>query len=217
MSGPAWAGEVQPRHFVPARFGLLLVRLGAFPGCLLLYSLVQRAVTPRYSFETSLDRAIPFVPWMIVAYLAFFPFVAMVPLLLSARKLAVGLLACAFAISVAWPIFLLAPASMTRPDPTVIENALLRDVFTWLHVIDDTHNTFPSLHVAIAWICALGAARWLRHGGWAVPVAVGISASTMLVKQHLVVDVVGGTVLGAVSFLLAERTFAWWDARPRAG
>jgi membrane-associated phospholipid phosphatase len=205
------------RRFDPGRFALLFLKVGSFPAGLLTYSLVQRAVEPRHSFETALDRAIPFVPWMVVVYLAFFPFVAVSPFLVDRRKFATGLLACVFAMAVAWPVFLLVPASVTRPDPGLVQNEVLRAVFRWLQLLDDTHNTFPSLHVAIVWICAIGATRWVRHGWAALPLAVAVSASTTLVKQHAVADVVAGTALGLASFLLAEHAMSGWRSRHGPG
>ena len=207
------APVVEGRRFDPGRFALLFLKLGSFPAGLLAYSLVQRAVEPRYCFETVIDHWIPFVPWMVVVYLAFFPFVALSPFLVDRPRFATGLLACAFAMAVAWPVFLLLPASVTRPDPSLVENEVLRSVFGWLQVLDDSHNTFPSLHVAIVWICAIGATRWVRHGWTALPLAAAVSASTTLVKQHTVADVLGGAVLGLASFLLAERAMSWWMTR----
>ena len=72
--------------------------------------------------------------------------------------------------------------------------------------MDKPYNHFPSLHVAFSWL-AVHASQVSRRTrvGLAV-LAVGISVSTLFVKQHYIADVLYG-------FGLAWT--AWWLARPR--
>ena len=77
-------------------------------------------------------------------------------------------------------------------------------VLRWLYKIDAGFNIFPSLHVAnVAYVaCLIGRLR----GRMAVPVWILwllVAGSTLLIKQHFLVDVVAGTLLGMGSCSLA--------------
>jgi len=73
-------------------------------------------------------------------------------------------------------------------------------------------NACPSLHVAFAVFAAaglarelraIGAARWLR--ALSILWCVGIVYSTLATRQHVVLDVVAGALLGALVALAHSR------------
>jgi membrane-associated phospholipid phosphatase len=71
--------------------------------------------------------------------------------------------------------------------------------------LDPGYNIFPSLHVANAFLVAFIFFK-LRNrieGTALTIVAVLISISALYVKQHYVVDIVSGLVLGYVTFVIA--------------
>jgi len=78
--------------------------------------------------------------------------------------------------------------------------------------VDGSSNTFPSGHVAFAWIMFLGAAHSEAakriQGLQALYLlwAIGISLSTLTLKQHYIVDVFSGIFLALISFYIS-RTF----------
>ena len=166
---------------------------------------------------TAVDEAIPFVPVFVVPYVLYFPFI-LVPWLLLWRKPAeYRLMALCFiatlAVSVA--IYLVWQTSAPRAAPAVA------DGFTWLidqvYRTDKNLNAFPSLHTSLSLLTALfvwrsrsAAARVRARGlprlGFAAAVlAVLIIASTVLTKQHGIVDVVGGLALGGVVYVFVTR------------
>ncbi|HZX41871.1 MAG TPA: phosphatase PAP2 family protein [Myxococcaceae bacterium] len=69
-------------------------------------------------------------------------------------------------------------------------------------------NHLPSLHVAVAWLVWLAC---LGRGTLrAVPLfstAVAISVATLLVKQHVLVDVVGGIALAPATWMVSGRLY----------
>jgi membrane-associated phospholipid phosphatase len=84
--------------------------------------------------------------------------------------------------------------------------------FAFLKTVDATGNACPSLHVATALLSAVwfdrvlrgfGAPRWLVAGTWAWCAA--IVCSTVAVRQHVALDVVGGLVLGGLAAWLSVR------------
>ena len=76
--------------------------------------------------------------------------------------------------------------------------------FEWS--FDEPRCTFPSLHVAFGWLMYLGlrdqAPRWRPL---LLFLAVSISISTVLVKQHFVADVAAGMALAWGAWALAGR------------
>ncbi len=152
-----------------------------------------------YDMATAIDRATPLVPgWLYVYALLFVT--GYVPILVVRDRAlfrrigaaVVGLEVCSFAT------FLLFPVRMTlRPEPPPVDS-----LATWglnfAYWADEPVNCFPSLHVAAAALAALAcwkADRLVALVGLILLVAV--SASTMLVKQHYLADVVSATLLVA--------------------
>ncbi|MEM9195907.1 MAG: phosphatase PAP2 family protein, partial [Myxococcota bacterium] len=74
---------------------------------------------------------------------------------------------------------------------------------------DSPTNCFPSLHVALAWGIALCWSAFLqRRISKALPFvwAVLVTATTLTTKQHYLVDVPAGFVVGVLSYVVLSRT-----------
>lgn len=171
---------------------------------------------PLLDMTTALDRSIPLVPGWSVIYVAAFPmwglcYVAMardwdwyrIMTAEVAAKLICG--AC----------FLLLPTTNIRP-------VLAGEGFgVWLlemiYRMDRPLNLFPSIHCMESWMCFAGL-RGRRDiplpvKGAVLLLAVLICCSTVLIRQHVVVDVAAGV-------LLAETMVQWsrkwhWGGRLR--
>lgn len=159
---------------------------------------------------TVVDRWIPFSGWMLWVYLSLWFYVGLLPALLkNPRELvayagrALVLSAVGLAIFIRWPT-----AVAVRADDWA-EHA----GFSVLAGVDATGNACPSLHVAFAVLTAFGLSRVLREiragTGWRVANwgwCAGISYSTVAIRQHVVIDVVAGALLGAaVEMALTRR------------
>jgi membrane-associated phospholipid phosphatase len=88
---------------------------------------------------------------------------------------------------------------------------------TWavsvLYGLDPPFNLFPSLHLSIAALASLTAWKARRSYGAAAFVGVAlIAASICTIKQHFVVDGLGGVLLAAVVHAFVLRPY-----RPSAG
>jgi membrane-associated phospholipid phosphatase len=124
-------------------------------------------------------------------------------------QLAIGL-----ASLIAFAVFLLIP--MAYPRPVLSSNTGFAGLLAIEWMVDGPRCTFPSLHVAIALLLYLG----LRDEAprWRLPLlllAVGVCVSTVLVKQHFVVDVVSGTVLAYLAWRLTLPVMTWLRVRAR--
>ncbi len=104
-------------------------------------------------------------------------------------------------------IFLLIPTTMMRPEVTGsgFSAWLTRIVFA----SDLPDNLFPSIHCLESWVCfrtslwLKAAPKWYKVGGFIFTILV--CASTVLLKQHLVLDIIGGILLAEFGLQLACR------------
>ena len=117
-------------------------------------------------------------------------------------------LAVGVASLMAFAVFLAAPMAYPRP-VLASHGGLFHSMLALEWAVDGPRNTFPSLHVGIAVLLYLG----LRDEAprWRLPLlllAVGVSVSTVLVKQHFVADVLGGAVLALVAWRLTVPVMA---------
>ena len=163
---------------------------------------------------TPLDAAMPAVPAAIVPYLSLWIYVGIAPGLqrtfreLLAYGLWAGLLCTTgLAIFYRWP---------TRIPPLLFASSGFPG-FDLLAGIDAAGNACPSMHVAIALFSAIWSDVLLRE--CRTPAALravswtwfaAITFSTMAIRQHVLVDVVAGALLG-VAF--AVPSLAWRPAR----
>ncbi len=153
---------------------------------------------------TPLDALIPFQPQAVWAYVSLWVYVGIAPSLLP--TLAAGLRYAAWAAALCgsgllcfwlWPTVV--PASLQALDAASTAQA----GFALLRGIDAAGNACPSLHVASAVFSAMWIARVLRAAG--APQALqllniawllAIVWSTVAIRQHVVLDVAAGAVLG---------------------
>jgi membrane-associated phospholipid phosphatase len=173
---------------------------------------------------TTLDRLIPFMPWTVwvygtVTWAALLAWLH-VPDGLRGRRLYFTL---ALATAVCGVFFLFMPTTFPRHlypvDPASIT---LRELID-LRAADSPTNCLPSLHVALATSLS---ANWLEYAKsrrarvLIVVWTVAVCLSTLTTKQHFVVDVAAGLVVGAGAYLAVHRWVrpghtAFW-ARARA-
>jgi len=185
----------------PVAERLLLV--GAVTGFYLCYVPISRALhgRPAHHPATWIDLALPAdARWMYVYAVVLVS--GFLPALTVAHRGLFRRVALAYAVAqaVAFAIFPLWPVVMDlRPEVEVVSFP------TWgmalCYHLDPPSACFPSIHVTLAVLAALCAWKADRRVG-AVATVVGllIAVSTMLVKQHYLVDVLGGFALAIAAF-----------------
>ena len=156
-----------------------------------------------------LDARIPFsAPWVTV-YLLCFPYWLITGLLVfSGEKPLAYRIAAAYVVAMllSGAVYLLWPGTMQRPEVTGggVFNALVRFVYR----VDEPTNLCPSLHVLATWVCFRGAAehkgipRWFKVFSGVFLVLV--CCSVLLVKQHAVVDVPAGILVGELALQIGR-------------
>jgi hypothetical protein len=160
----------------------------------------------------SLDRSIPFVRASVWIYLWVFP-AATLPLFVvrCPRLFRRASLAYAAAIIISSAVFVAFPVT-SRPLRVETDSLDLSRASDWavalVYHVDPPYNLFPSLHISIATLAALAVWRASPRRGAVALVAVAmLSASVCTVKQHFVLDAVGGVVLATALNALLLATY----------
>lgn len=167
--------------------------------------------------QTFVDDQIPFVAASVWTYLLIFPS-ALLPLFVVRCQRLFRRTAVAYAIVIAVSLFCFAffpvTSSALRADGVMLDRGRASDwAVATLYSIDPPYNLFPSLHLSIAVLAAFAVWKAARRYGMAAFVTlVVVAMSVCTVKQHVVLDVVGGGALGALVSFFVLRPY-----RPQAG
>lgn len=183
---------------------LSILFLVIYGGCL--WITVRRHDVGVFYFQW--ERAIPFVPWMILPYLSIDLFFIGAPFLfLNERELRLYAWRVATTIVIAGICFLIVPLRLAFPRPHAA--GWLGELFDRFRALDAPHNLCPSLHAALLVLLIGAYARHLR-GGWRFLVLawfVFVGASPLLTHQHHVIDIVGGFALASLCCWLIREKF----------
>ena len=171
------------------------------------------ALTPTHAaapwLATRWDMDIPLMPAAVWLYLSWY----LAPwLLLAAPRREFRLVATAIALAFALCTlgYVLVPAAMERPavfGRTVSERALIL-----LYQYDPPWNIFPSFHAAL---CAV--LLWRPPFGGALARRImavwmlAICAACVLIKQHEILDIVAGLLVGIVALAAASTAFNYLE------
>jgi membrane-associated phospholipid phosphatase len=113
------------------------------------------------------------------------------------RELRRLLVAFGTTLLVAYGTYLLFPVWFERP---ALQPDSLATWLLWLEYHDPSYNHFPSLHVGISWLLYLACRRGVRFPRLFLVTVLGIALSTLLVKQHYMVDVLYGIGLASLTW-----------------
>lgn len=179
--------------------GNTVATLGFFP----LYFWIMKNAGQAWVLPlTALDPLIVFWPALLPVYLSLWGYIAL-PVLLAKdkRELLAFSFGCAAMTGLALLVFWFMPTAI----PNFAVDTLPGTSLQFLKMVDSAGNAFPSLHVSFSVFACVVLARQLREVGapaWLrvvnVAWAMGIVYSTMAVRQHVLIDVMGGFALGVV-------------------
>jgi len=169
---------------------------------------------PVFDPALALDARFPVLPWTFFVYLL--AYIVVLALFVIRRTAAfLNLAFSSFIVMnlVAFALFALFPTQGPERDFMGSDGS---GIIAAVYAVDSRYNAFPSLHVANPWLIAMLS---LRERRWSVltvalfVVAVAISISTLLVRQHYLLDVFGGIALSvlisAIMFRLPVSSRPW--------
>jgi len=153
-----------------------------------------------WNIQLEFERHIPFIPATIFIYWLIFPYLA-TPVFTVKKyedffKVICGYLVTTF---VSASVFFLFPTTMARPE--LAADSWLKPLFEAIYFLDGPYNLFPSLHVSS--VSYVGFVNWRFCERFRIPSvlsAILICLSTLTVKQHAVLDVIGGLAVGWSAF-----------------
>lgn len=159
---------------------------------------------------SSLDAYIPFCEWFVIPYYFWFAFLvgmALYGLLFDVRAFRHFMWFVILSYSATAIIYLLWPNMQALRPVDIPRDNWMVDIVHALYDFDTNTNVCPSIHVlgSVA-VCFAGLhSRTLRGWGWKtffVVSTLAISASTVFLKQHSILDVFAAFALCAVCYPL---------------
>ena len=178
----------------------------------------HRAHVGMFYFEW--ERGLPFVPFLIPAYLSLDLFFIGAPFLCkTSDELRTFARRITAAILVAGICFLLFPLRFAFERPHAA--GVVGFIFDRFRSLDAPYNLVPCLHAALLLLVADVYMRHLR--GWFRTVSIGwfvlIALSPVLTYQHHVIDILGGILLALACFYFLPEAAQPWPAvrNARAG
>lgn len=157
-----------------------------------------------------LDARIPFRPaWIVIYILAYLQWaVGFIVISRESRAHCNRVLAGEIIAKLICMLFFIAlPTRIERP---VVEGSGVFAALTRLIFASDLPgNLFPSIHCLESWICFRGAIGMKRVPRWYAPAMLAFTlmvfASTVLVKQHVLVDIPAGVLVAEAGLLLSDK------------
>lgn len=105
-------------------------------------------------------------------------------------------------------LFILVPTTLVRPEIT--GTGIFDQLCRFLYRIDAADNLFPSIHCLESYMALRAAFMMKKMPSWYKPFTLVFSllvfASTVLLKQHLLIDIAGGIIVAEVGIQIAEKT-----------
>ncbi|HHU63254.1 MAG TPA: phosphatase PAP2 family protein [Clostridiales bacterium] len=191
--------------------------LALFGITLALYGYCERNLVPKYIIESVLDDYIPFIKEFIIPYLFWFIYMAAAILYFGLKSVRdyyrlvffmfTGMLVC-------YIIYILFPNGLDLR-PEVSGNDIFSRLVKFIHGMDTPTNVCPSIHVfnSIAVHLAVAKSSLFENRKGLKTVSticmILICASTVFVKQHSIIDLIWGVVLGIVCYIAFYRLSGW--------
>ncbi len=177
---------------------------------MLLYKTFNRQIIPQYFMHSYIDDYIPFVKEMVVPYLYWYLYIAIALIYLGFKnknnfyKLAIFMFA---GMTISFIIYAIFPNGQNLR-PIIEQNDIFSRVIQALYNGDKPTNSAPSMHVinTLAVYAAtkndkiLSKIKWVKIGSFISMVL--IISSTMMVKQHSILDVFAGSILSLILYIL---------------
>ncbi len=174
----------------------------------LIYEFLNQQPRDIHVIKIQIEESIPFLPFFSIPYILFVPLlvISLVYFVFLSQNFyapSISFISCQLIANVVYTFY---QTTVTRPD--IISSNLYSSLVTYIYSVDRPYNCFPSLHVSLSLICLF---YWTK----AFPIVklplsafvFSIILSTVFIKQHYILDVVGGISLAILSFYIGQVFF----------
>jgi membrane-associated phospholipid phosphatase len=155
----------------------------------------------KYYFESAFDKYIPLVPWFVIPYIAYFPFIILaITRLWNTPHITAMLTSMIIAYVVAIVVWYIWPNGVARP--SIEASTLMHRLLAFVYKSDGDTNGFPSAHVFVSLMCGYYLALTFPQYAAAAWLSAGIiTLSTLFTKQHYIFDIPGGVLVFVLSVM----------------
>ncbi len=206
-----------PLNILLPLLALVFSNLIVYFGTRLINHLTNRTY---YNLSVGFDSKIPFIPNFVLFYVLAYPFwyLTYYAVLRSGgencKKILFANLGAKLLTGI---IFVLIPTTFPRPEITGggLGTFVLKNV---IYGMDAPDNLFPSVHVLESWMSFVALKRLkgcpglVKIGSFILMVMICIS--TVVLKQHVIVDIAGGIAVAEIFRLIADRIYVKKDLNP---
>ena len=199
------------RFILPAAVQVLLLSVQGVS-----YLLIQRIQGEFHDMSRPVDKKIPLIPQSVYIYAMWYPLLFFYPIYLYSLSRAVWLvylMAIGLNVIVSLVIYALYPTSFQRPEPP--DSMLSGKILRLLYVLNYKGlNCMPSMHCSQCFIILLSACFCGMSGVMPALPAIGVGIlslliveSTVLTKQHVIMDMLAALPIGIVCYAVAFAAF----------
>lgn len=176
---------------------------------LLWFSYIERTNIPKYVMHCSLDDKIPFIKEFIVAYYFWFAFMAFTFIYLgtvSKKDYYKFVILIALNLIVSNIIYIVFP-NVQHMRPHITSSDPFSFVVNYIYSTDTPTDVFPSIHVAHsvgAYLALISCDNFKDKRIYRILAFISmilISISTVFVKQHSAINLLGGFVMVSILYL----------------
>ncbi|MFU0824754.1 phosphatase PAP2 family protein [Clostridium sp.] len=195
------------RRFIKENNHFLYLLL--FIPLILVFYFCEKFITPKYIMHSKYDDYIPFIKFFIIPYMFWFVYMAIgfVYFGLKSREDFIKLFKFIFfGMSISYAIFILFP-NWQNMRPVLRDKDVFSEAVGFIYSVDSSTNVFPSIHVINAIgvniaICKSSLFEGRKNMKILSSLAmILICASTLFIKQHSLIDVIGGIVLSTILYV----------------
>lgn len=186
---------------------LALCLLLSIPLLNIIYQVLNHGERGARQLITAVDQQIPFLEIFVVPYVLWYAFIFLMFVYFCIYDRTIyyrTLLSFCAGMLVCYVIYFFFQTTVPRPE--LMSDGIFTKMVQYVYGADQPFNCFPSIHVLSSYLMILG----IRHSKlWTIKkdiivstISYSIILSTLFVKQHVVLDVVAGILLGSLLFKL---------------
>ena len=178
----------------------------------LLYWSLKLLQADFHTFNFSIDNKTPFIPQLIILYNLFYPmiFIAFYNIFNHDKDAYYkGIIAGIIGFIISDIIFIIYPTVIIRPDLTNLNIDPINKFVIYLTYKVDTPaiNCLPSIHCLFCFQAIISSIMCKNYNNkykvLIIIILLSIAASTVLVKQHYFIDIVGALIISLISTLIS--------------